>query len=127
MRKIKLFSLLAVLLVTCFTSTAWAWSGSGTENDPYLISSVADWNTLSTNSQSNTYAGVYFRLMNDLSVGTMIGSESNETGRFAGIFDGNIKEYSFLMLTVFIGIVCKLVISYCQRESAFFRVFNGIG
>ena len=89
MRKIKLFSLLAVLLVTCFTSTAWAWSGSGTENDPYLISSVADWNTLSTNSQSNTYAGVYFRLMNDLSVGTMIGKESNETGRFAGIFDGN--------------------------------------
>ena len=89
MRKIKLFSLLAVLLVTCFTSTAWAWSGSGTQGDPYLISSVEDWNTLSTNSQSNTYAGVYFRLMNDLSVGTMIGSESDETGRFAGIFDGN--------------------------------------
>jgi len=89
MRKIKLFSLLAVLLVTCFTSTAWAWSGSGTENDPILISSVEDWNTLSTNSQSNTYAGVYFRLMNDLSVSTMIGSESDEAGRFAGRFDGN--------------------------------------
>ena len=88
MRKIFTF-LLAVLLVTCFTSTAWAWSGSGTENDPYLISSAADWNTLSTNSQSNTYTGVYFRLMNDLSVGTMIGSESDATGRFAGIFDGN--------------------------------------
>ena len=91
MKKIKLFSLLALLLVTCFTSTAWAWSGSGTENDPYLISSAADWNTLSTNSQSNTYAGVYFRLMNDLSVGTMIGTGDKDVaaGRFAGIFDGN--------------------------------------
>ena len=88
MRKIFTF-LLAVLLVTCFTSTAWAWSGSGTENDPYLISSAADWNELSTNSQSNTYAGVYFRLTEDISVGTMIGSESDATGRFAGIFDGN--------------------------------------
>ena len=83
----KIFVLFAALL--CSASAVAALTGSGTENDPYLISSVEDWNTLSTNSQSNTYAGVYFRLMNDLSVGTMIGKESEESGWFAGIFDGN--------------------------------------
>ena len=86
MMKKQLIYLLTALLMTCFTSTAWAWSGSGTSADPYLIANETDWNTLASNSSSNTYSGTYFKLTADISVTTMVGTDGS---RFAGIFDGN--------------------------------------
>jgi len=44
MRSNKLFLILVALL--SFAQTAWAqWSGTGTQDDPYKITSTADWNT----------------------------------------------------------------------------------
>lgn len=92
MMKKQLIYLLTALLMTCFTSTAWAWSGSGTSADPYLIASVSDWNTLATNSASNTYSGTYFKLTDDITVSEMVGTDGS---RFAGIFDGNGHTLTF--------------------------------
>lgn len=90
MKKIKLLTLFAALL--CAVG-AWAWSGSGTAADPYLISSAAHWNTLASNSASNTYSGKYFKLTADISVNTMVGTDGS---RFAGIFDGNGHTLEFI-------------------------------
>ena len=85
--KINLTRLALTLLLAFMTQSAWAWSGSGTSSDPYLIASTSDWNALATNVNNGTnYSGKYFRLTNDISVTTMVGdSESNS---FRGIFDG---------------------------------------
>jgi len=78
-----------------------SWSGSGTESDPYLISSIADMNTLSTNIRNEIgYYGTYFKLTTDLDYAGVdfmpIGSWTVEQyGRvdyyfnvFSGVFDG---------------------------------------
>ncbi len=85
MMKKQLFFLLIAALMTCFTSTAWAWSGSGTSSDPYLITNATDWNTLASNSSSDNYSGKYFKLTGDITVSEMVGTGSLY---FAGNFDG---------------------------------------
>ena len=85
MMKKQLFLLLIAALMTCFTSTAWAWSGSGTSSDPYLITNATDWNTLAANSSSDNYSGKYFKLTGDITVSEMVGTGSLY---FAGNFDG---------------------------------------
>ena len=85
--KIDFIQLAMTLLLAFVTQSAWAWSGSGTSNDPYLITSASDWNTLASNvNGGTTYTGTYFRLTNDISVTTMVGN--SETNSFRGTFDG---------------------------------------
>ena len=85
--KINLVQLALTLLLAAMTATVWAWSGSGTSGDPYLITNTFDWNMLANDVNGGTnYSGKFFRLTNDISVKTMVGdSESNS---FRGIFDG---------------------------------------
>ena len=67
---------------------------AGTEADPYLITSTADWNTLSANvDNGNTYSGVYFSQTKDISVTTTLGpsTTNNSYKPFGGIYDGNGK------------------------------------
>ena len=67
---------------------------AGTEADPYLITSTADWNTLSANvDNGNTYSGVYFSQTEDISVTTTLGpsTTNNSYKPFGGIYDGNGK------------------------------------
>ncbi len=62
--------------------------GSGTEEDPYLISSEAAWNYLADQvNAGNTYSGKYFRQTTDISVTTMVGN--SESNSFRGTFDGD--------------------------------------
>ena len=96
MKKLSLILLFALL---AFAPTAWAqWNGSGTEADPYQISSTANWNTLATNvnNGSQTYSGKFFKLMADITLtetissgtpNTMVGS--SDSNSFRGTFDGN--------------------------------------
>lgn len=78
------------------------WSGKGTESEPYLISSVADYNLLAKNVNSGEeYVGVYFALTQDLNfgytgkegeatterIGTLSSTEEG-THPFNGHFDG---------------------------------------
>ena len=87
-------TILFLALLCAVAQGTWAWSGSGTQADPYLITSTADWNTLATNvnggtSTSYSYSGKYFKLTNDISVTTMVGGGNGSNNVFQGIFDGN--------------------------------------
>ena len=70
---------MTIALLCMVVQTAWAQfsGGSGTQADPYQISSVADWNTLATNVEAgDSYSGMYFTLTEDIdNIETMVGSE----------------------------------------------------
>ena len=59
--------LLAILLLTMTAQTAMAAiTGSGTADDPYLISSTEDWNTFANNVNNGTsYSGQTVKLNAD--------------------------------------------------------------
>lgn len=61
--------------------------GSGTEADPYLIASTANWNIFATNINVGAYdySGCYVRLTENITISTMAGIE---TCGFAGNFNG---------------------------------------
>ena len=66
--------------------TVVRFSGSGTTADPWQIGSAADWNRLSAAVENGLdTAGQHFRLTDDISVSTMVGTSANP---FAGHFDG---------------------------------------
>ena len=91
-----IFTLIALI---AFGQTTWAqWNGSGTQTDPYKITSTVDWNTLASNvnNGSQTYSGTYFKLTADITVTetvtsgnptTMVGT--SDSNSFRGTFDGN--------------------------------------
>ena len=87
------------ILVLLTTTTMWAQttlnlSGSGTEQDPYQIGTVVDWNNLAEYvAAGNNCEGLYFEMTNDIStvtmpIGRQTGSANSTRQRFAGIFDG---------------------------------------
>ena len=83
--------------------TVWAtayvsapFEGNGTEEQPYLIRSAEDWNTLSEhiNSGGTQYNGKYYKLTEDISVSTVLGNRpdtttDSEDNPFIGTFDGD--------------------------------------
>lgn len=61
--------------------------GNGTPEDPYLIAEPAHWFKLESElAKGFTYDGYYFKLVADLTISRMAGSE---TKPFSGTFDGN--------------------------------------
>ena len=81
------FAVLSLLI----TANLWgqaALSGSGTEESPYQITSVADWNIFANEANAATYwaSGVYVQLDDNISVSSMVGTSSN---MYKGTFDGN--------------------------------------
>ena len=87
--------LLLILAIVAFGPTAWAWSGNGTIDDPYLIADASDWNTLATNVNAGiNYSGEYFKLMANISITTMVGDGGTNDRCFSGIFDGNGQTIS---------------------------------
>ncbi len=91
----SLFVVLCMLMAFIPNSTVLAAStfsgGTGTEDDPYLISSTADFIQLSTDvNGGNTYSERYFALTEDVTLTTEggfvpIGTNSSP---FNGVFDG---------------------------------------
>ena len=62
-------------------------NGSGTEDDPYRITSTADWNELSRFlNECCGVSGKYFKQTADITVTTMVGSSDDP---FDGIYDGD--------------------------------------
>ena len=66
-------------------------AGTGTENDPYIISSTADWNTFAyyVNNGTKNYSSEYVKLNYDITVTMMVGT--SEANSFQGTFLGNNK------------------------------------
>ena len=63
-------------------------SGSGTQVDPYLITSPDDWNTLSDYSKAASTEGVYFRQTNDITITKTLGILEAQYA-FGGVYDGD--------------------------------------
>ena len=90
-----LATILALVMALGLCTSAWAaegdWTGSGTEADPYMITTEAELNKLATNVNSGTvYNGKYFKLGASITVTdwTPIGQKGSDN-KFAGTFDGN--------------------------------------
>ena len=88
---------ITLTLIAVFMSTImWAQSlsGSGTEAEPYLISSADDWNTFATEANASTYwaSGKCVRLDADITVSAMVGTKNN---KYSGTFDGNWHTLTF--------------------------------
>ena len=91
MKNIKLYLILLALL-TIGQAKAQGLSGSGTTDDPYLITSSADWNTFAQSvTNGTTYAGQTVKLTADITATVMAGTHSSENNyhAFSGTFDGN--------------------------------------
>ena len=91
-----LATILALMMALGLCTSAWAtegnWTGSGTEADPYVITTAAGLNKLATDVNSGTvYIGTYFKLGKSITVTdwTPIGQKNSENNKFAGTFDGN--------------------------------------
>ncbi len=81
-----------LLIVMLTANMGWAQStlfGSGTQSEPYLIQSDADWATFVDwiNNQNSTYGSMYYKLGADINVNTMAGTSSSSS--FKGTFDGD--------------------------------------
>jgi hypothetical protein len=92
MKNFKLFIVLAYLTLFSTSLATQTYSGgSGTEADPYLISSKADMATLATAVNNGTsYSGKFFLLTQDITevVTTIIGTIIGNGTSFKGTFDG---------------------------------------
>ena len=83
--------------------------GTGTSEDPYIISTVQDLEKLANNvNNGNTYSGYYFNLSNDISLAEIqnwnpIGYSTTAIGTtngFSGVFNGNghtIKDINLVL------------------------------
>ena len=72
--------------------------GSGTEADPYRISSQTDWNYLAVKVNSGTsYAGKFFRQTANINVTTMVGVSTSRP--FSGTYDGDGKTLNLNLST----------------------------
>ena len=95
MKKIVL-SLFALLLTTCVWGQTL--SGSGTESNPYQITSANDWNTFATDVNGGySYNGKYIELTDDIMVSDMVGTWTSSTDYkpFSGTFDGGWHTITF--------------------------------
>ena len=79
---------------------SFEWDGTGTEDDPWLISNIDEWLLLADRVKNgNNYSGKFFKMTDDISITSMVGYSSSAT--FNGTFDGdghtltiNLREYS---------------------------------
>ena len=93
-----------VLFFAMFTTNVWAQttltlSGEGTEGDPYLIETAADWDNLADYvAGGNNCDGLFFKMTANIGttenpitkpLGKQAGSQHSDRKRFAGTFDGN--------------------------------------
>ncbi len=63
-------------------------SGTGTENDPYIIANTDDWNMFATNvNDGDDYSGKFVKLTADISVSSMAGASDADS--FQGTFMGD--------------------------------------
>lgn len=87
MSKFTFLSIISLFLTVSVYAQTYS-GGSGTAQDPYLISSKADMAALAIAvNDGNAYSGKHFLLTQDLTgISTRIGNSS--TNCFKGVFDG---------------------------------------
>ena len=71
------------------TKTEAVSLAAGTEEDPYLITSEADWNVFADYTRENTCEGMYFKLTADFSMSRMAAGNIETKTPFRGKLDGD--------------------------------------
>ncbi len=80
--------------IAAYSWSDWPTQGTGTSDDPYLISNAEEWKRFANNvSLGRDYSGQYIKLTNDISVSAMAGG--SETNAFKGTFDGADHTLTF--------------------------------
>ncbi len=126
-KKNLLFLLLTMMLapMTMFGQKV-DWAGSGLQNDPYIIKSDSDWETLSTNVKAgNTYSGKYFSLTSNITITQTVGLQATNTSlskKFEGVFLGNGNT-----ITVNIDTKDKYAAPFGSLSNATIQDLNVIG
>ena len=84
----------------------WTGSGTGIEDSPYIIDSTDRWIEFvnKVNSGKGNFPTAYYKLTENITVTTMVGTEGKEVHPFKGHFDGNSH---------------KLTVSYGSQGSPF--------
>ena len=80
-----------VNVTAVFNTTDWDDEQKGTEDNPYIIDKINEWNDFVTHvNNGNSYSGKYIKLTADIDVTTMAGvvSGNQQVKPFSGIFDG---------------------------------------
>ena len=81
--------------LTLYAQWALDFAGQGTQELPYLITSIEDWNNLAEDvSSGKSYSGKYFQLTDNISVTNMVGGGGGSYV-FSGIFDGDGHTITF--------------------------------
>ena len=76
-----------IALLFMLVQGVYAWDGSGTTANPYLIRNSADWQTMATQvAAGNVTDGTAFKLLGDITIKTPVGTPDH---RFTGVFDGD--------------------------------------
>ena len=104
-----------VTATVTFDYTDWPTQGTGTVDDPYIISSADDWYDFAHNVRiGRSYSGNYVKLTSDISVSTMAGAYQADDNYqpFSGTFDGD-------------GHKLTLNVSNQSRFAAPFKCVNG--
>ena len=68
------------------------WDGDGSEETPWIIASTEQWDYLANSvALGNSFSGKFFKLGNNITVNTMVGTSSD---MFSGTFDGDGANYT---------------------------------
>ena len=88
----KLWLTFTAMLLCSIASFAQFGGGTGTQNNPYLISEPAHFKAIATQQSTS---GKYFKLTTNLNLGTYDASDSFVIANFAGTFDGNDNTITY--------------------------------
>ncbi len=87
MKKLVISVLIVAAVLSC---SVFAYTGRGTQDDPYLIATKEDLQTIATASATNSFKNKYFKQTADIPFGTTaFAGIGNEDRPFMGIYDGN--------------------------------------
>lgn len=92
MKKYK--SMMLLILLCTMVQMAWAWDGSGTSADPYLIKTSADWKQLSNEvGGGSNFSGLFFEMTADIDAqGISVGASDKP---FSGTFSGGMHTLTY--------------------------------
>ena len=123
--KMKKTVMLLLALLCMVAQGAWADStfggGDGSAKNPYIIRTADHWNTLATDvNGGTTYNGMYFQLVGDITVTTMVGQGTN---RFRGTFDGG----GHIITVNYTGITEDYCAPFCRISGATIKNLHTAG
>ncbi len=110
------------------------WSGSGTQDNPYKISTLADLSLLATNCNAGQhYSNTYFKVTSNITITASswvpiavdFTTGSTQTNYFSGIFDGGAGENKTITIDATAGSVpANFTVSAQTDEAAFGGLFG---